>query len=81
MNNKRVKLKDKYLLFEKDIRMPLNMPTAWVSNLTKKQYTLGSLWLFMEYHVKNVTDYINKISDYGVENVVISDREEIAKYF
>jgi hypothetical protein len=44
---KKIKLKDKNLVFEKDIRMPLTQPTAWVSPITKKQYSLGSLWLYL----------------------------------
>lgn len=81
VENKRVKLKDKHLLFDKDIRLPLNQPTAWVSPLTKKQYSLGSLWLFMEYHLQHITDYLSKIAEYGVDNVTISDREAIINYF
>lgn len=44
---KTVRLKDKQLFFEKDVRVPLGQPTAWVSPLTKKQYTVGSLWLYL----------------------------------
>lgn len=44
---RRVKLKDKLLVFEKDVRVPLSQPTAWVSPLTKKQYSVGSLWLYL----------------------------------
>lgn len=76
-----MKLKDKQLIFEKDIRIPLQQATAWVSPLSKKQYTIGSLWLYLEFYIGNITDYINKISEYGVDNVTISDRAEIDKYF
>jgi hypothetical protein len=71
---KRAKLKDKQLIFEKDVRVPLSQLTAWVSPLSKKQYTIGSLWLYLEFHIGSVTDYLNKISEYGVDNVTISDR-------
>jgi len=73
-DGKRVKVRDKQLIFEKDIRMPLTQSTAWLSTLTKKQYTLGSLWLYLEFHLQHITDYLNKISEYGVDNVTISDR-------
>ena len=45
--HKKVKLKDKHLIFEKDVRLPLSQPTAWVSPISEKQYTLGALWLFL----------------------------------
>ena len=60
--DKKVRLKDKYLFFDKDIKLPLSQPTAWVSTISQKQYSLGSLWLFMEYHLKKIDDYFNKIS-------------------
>ena len=60
--DKKVRLKDKSLLFEKDIKLPLTQPTAWVSTISQKQYSLGSLWLFMEHHLKHINDYIIKIT-------------------
>lgn len=59
---KRVRIKEKHLIFEKDIKIPLSQPTAWVSLTSKKQYTIGSLWLYLEHKLGNVTDYLNKIS-------------------
>ena len=79
--DKKIKLKDKYLIFDKDVKLPLTQQTAWVSPISNKQYTLGSLWLFLEFHLKKINDYITKITEYGVDNVTISDRDEIANYF
>lgn len=79
--SRRVKLKDKQLVFEKDVRVPLGQSTAWVSPVSKKQYSVGSLWLYLEFHTGHVADYLNKISEYGVDNVIISDRAEIDAYF
>ncbi len=78
---KHVRLKDKQLIFEKDVRVALGQPTAWVSPLTKKQYSVGSLWLYLEFRMGHVTNYLEKISEYGVDNVTISDRTEIDNYF
>jgi hypothetical protein len=44
---KRAKIKDRYLVFDKEIKLALSTPTAWLSPLTKKQYSLGSLWLYL----------------------------------
>lgn len=55
---KAVRLKDRQLLFEKDVRVPLGQPTAWVSPLTKKQYTVGSLWLYLEFRMGRATNYL-----------------------
>ena len=79
--NKRAKLKEQMLVLDKDVRLPLNHPTAWVSPITKKQYDLGSLWLYLEYHQKYITDYVIKVSEMGVDSVTVSDRQAIADYF
>lgn len=76
----RVRQKDKQLIFEKDVRVSINQPTAWVSPLSKKQYTIGSLWLYLEFS-NNMGDYMTRISEIGVDIVTISDREEIKSYF
>lgn len=81
-DKRRAKLKDNYLIFDKDLRLPLNSPTAWVSPITKKQYDLGSLWLYIEYHLKYIaTEYVMKVSELGLQSVTVSDRQEVADYF
>ena len=60
--DKKVRLKDKNLIFDKDVKIPIDQPTAWVSTISKKQYSVGSLWLFMEHHLKKIQDYITKIT-------------------
>lgn len=78
---KKAKLKDKHLIFDKDIKMSLNTPTAWVSQHTKKQYSLGALWLLLECHNAPAGEYMKKVSEYEVETVNVADRNEIIKYF
>lgn len=50
----KIKLKGNDLFFDKEIRLNLKSETAWLSPSTSKQYNLGSLWLFMEYHTKAI---------------------------
>ena len=61
IHSKKTKIKERYLVFDKDIKVPLNMSTAWLSPFTKKQYNLGSLWLFLEFGHKQ--DYFLKLSE------------------
>ena len=63
------------------MRLPLSTPTAWVSPLSKKQYDLGSLWLYLEHNLKHVSDYMVKVLELGLDNVIVSDREAVADYF
>jgi hypothetical protein len=62
--DKRAKIKEKYLIFDKEIKLALSTPTAWLSPQTKKQYSLGSLWLYLESVHKNIglSEYLPKVS-------------------
>lgn len=79
INSKKIKQKGKYLEFDKDIKVLVKTPTAWLSPITNKQYTLGALWLFLE--CKDKTEYLTKATELEVEMINIADKEEIEKYF
>ena len=62
----KIKQKGNELYFDKDARLNIKSETAWLSTSTNKQYNLGSLWLFMEYHTKSISDkatYFQKVSE------------------
>ena len=65
------------LIFGNGTRIPLKAKTAWISPLTGKQYSLGSLWLFLEYTTKKQDriEYFNRISREGMEHVNIADQD------
>ena len=60
MGNKKPKQKEKYIYFDKDLKVPLKTPTAWQSPLTNKQYNIGSIWCYLEY--KDKPDYMIKVA-------------------
>ena len=78
---KKIKLKDKTLVFQKDIRLPVSQLTAWLSPISNKQYTLGSIWLYLQSHLKRIPDYLSKVSEYDIEAVIKPDRDEMVRYF
>ncbi len=79
VNSKKIKQKGKYLEFDKDIKLLLKTPTAWLSPITKKQYSLGAIWLLLE--CKDKSEYLMKTTELDVEMINIADKEEIEKYF
>lgn len=74
MSSKKIRQKEKYLYFEKDIKFPLKTPTAWLSPITNKQYTIGAIWAYLEFK-DNSSHYPAKTTDYDVEMINIADRE------
>ena len=50
-----------------------NSPTADIA------VTSGSLYL--EHNLKHVPDYMVKVLELGLDNVIVSDREAVADYF
>lgn len=81
VDSKRLKHKEQYLIFEKDVKLPLTQPTAWVATDSKKQYNLGSLWLYLQYTTGSIFKYLERVTEYGLENVLVSDRKEVENYF
>lgn len=44
------------------MRIPLSEPTAWISTDSKKtQYSLGALWLYLEYLLNREPNYVQKV--------------------
>jgi hypothetical protein len=56
-------------------------PTAWVGAQSHKQYNLGSLWLYLEYSTGSIFDYMERITEFALDIVLISDRKDIDAYF
>jgi hypothetical protein len=54
INSKKIKQKGKYLEFDKDIKLALKTPTHWLSPITNKQYTIGAIWLYLEYNDRSI---------------------------
>jgi hypothetical protein len=46
------------------MKLPLTTSTAWLSPLTNKQYSLGSLWLYLEFG--KAPEYILKAGEMGL---------------
>lgn len=58
-DGKLIKYKERHLLFEKGVKLPLNTLTAWVGMQSHKNYSLGSLWLYLEHALKHSSqDYL-----------------------
>lgn len=72
VNSKKIKQKGKYLEFEKDIKLPLKTPTAWLSPITNKQYSIGAIWLFLE--TKDQIEYLTKATELDLEMINIADK-------
>jgi hypothetical protein len=62
--------------FDKDIKLLIKSPTAWLSPITNKQYSLGAIWLYLECKDKS-TEYLTKATELEVEMINIADKEEI----
>jgi RNA pol II accessory factor, Cdc73 family, C-terminal/Paf1 complex subunit CDC73 N-terminal len=68
-------------LYFSNLEIPLNHLTAWKPKQSGKQYSIGSLWFFLQNHQLNKGDYARASSKAGVEMVSIPDRAEILAYF
>jgi hypothetical protein len=62
-------------VFDKDVRVALSQPTAWVASQSSKNYSLGALWLYLESFTGRLPDYLEKVTEFGVEGVIKPDRK------
>ncbi len=74
-HGRHAKLRDGQLVFDKDVRVSLLQPTAWVASESKKNYSLGALWLYLEYSTDRLPNYMEKVTEFGVDNVIKPDRK------
>jgi hypothetical protein len=68
-------------LYFNNLEIPLNHLTAWKPKQSGKQYSIGSLWFFLQNYQLNKGDYARASSKAGVEMVSIPDRSEVLAYF
>jgi len=79
IKNRPIKIIDNYIVFS-HIRIPISAPTAWVSPISDKQYTIGSLYLCLKYRVFDA-NYINECNALKIDFVSKSDMDDIVEYF
>ncbi|OMJ96369.1 hypothetical protein SteCoe_120 [Stentor coeruleus] len=70
-------------LYFNNLEIPLTHLTAWKPKQSGKQYSIGSLWFFLQNSGLNKGDYARAASKAGagVEMVSIPDRSEVLAYF
>ena len=81
--NKNIKRDGDNLIFEDGVKLPLNNSTALMcqsSSRKEKNYTLGSLWLFLKFK-ETLKDYIKESQKQKIDLVESSDREKIIDFF
>ena len=68
-------------LYFNNLEIPLTHLTAWKPKQSGKQYSIGSLWFFLQNHQLNKGEYARASSKAGVEMVSIPDRTEVLAFF
>ena len=80
-SNKKIELQGKYLSFQDGTKLKVDTPTACFNHQTDKQYTLGSLWLFLKHKDDSLTIYRQESTKAGIDTVVGVDKDDIKKFF
>lgn len=79
--NKKITKQGNHLIFEDNIKLRSDTPTACIQSQTKKQYTLGSLWLYLKHRTDPLTVYIKESQKEGVDLVKGLDKDKINDFF
>lgn len=76
-NNKKIEKQGNTLAFEDGTKLKIDTPTAVVQAQTKKQYTLGSLWLYLLHRNDKLAAYIKECQKERIDTVNGIDKGKI----
>ena len=74
--NKKIERKGPYLYFSNKIKLKIDTPTACKQQHTGKQYTLGSIWLYLVHKDDNLPAYLNKANKEKIETISLRDKSK-----
>ncbi|KRX03389.1 hypothetical protein PPERSA_12668 [Pseudocohnilembus persalinus] len=82
LQEKQIKQKDNYIYFNQ-VKFPLKQSTCWKAVASGKEYSLGTIWLFLEQKKQNLSfkDYSSKAQQFGVDIVTKIDQDDVYNYF
>lgn len=79
-SNKKIDLVGGKLYFN-NLEIPMNHETAWKSPHSNKQYSIGSIWFFLQNHQIEFKEYAKGCTKNQIEMVSRPDKSEILAYF
>lgn len=68
-------------LYFGNVKINLQHPTAWKPKTSGKQYSIGSLWFFLQNREADIRTYVKDCTKLGLEIVSRPDYNEIVSYF
>ena len=74
--NKKIERKGAYLVFSNGTKLKLDTPTACKQQNSQKQYTLGSIWLYLISKDDNLGAYMNKANKEKIETITLRDKSK-----
>jgi hypothetical protein len=78
---KKITKQNNNLIFSDNIKLKVDTPTACLQSQSKKQYTLGSLWLYLKHRDDALTVYIKESNKEGIDTVKSLDKDNINDFF
>ena len=63
-SNIKIGLTDNTLVFNPQVKLPLDTQTAWQPPDNLKRYTIGDLWLFLDSKRTNFADYYSRVGEF-----------------
>ena len=72
--NKKIERKGQYLVFSNKIKLKIDTATACKQQITGKQYTLGSIWLYLISKDDSLSTYMNKANKEKIETISLTDK-------
>lgn len=62
--NSKISLVDGLLVFNSQIKLPIDTPTAWMPPDNIKRYNVGDLWFFLDSRGTDPSAYYQRVSEF-----------------
>lgn len=80
-SNKQVNRKGELLIFSDNHKLKIDTPTAFKQKSTGKQYSIGSVWLYLKYKQEPLSIYMNECRKEKIDPISTMDKDSLVQYF
>ena len=74
-------LADEHQLVFGNAKIPVDSKTAWIKKVNNSQYTIGTLWFFLQNKDMPIRDYMIEADHSSFEKIHLLDKNKIIDYF
>lgn len=80
-SNKQINRKGEFIIFSDNQKLKLDTPTAFKQKSSGKQYSIGSVWLYLKFKHEPLSVYMNECRKEKIDPISTMDKDSLVQYF